>query len=95
MRALGVDVSEKRGLDLVLLDGSLRPRVHGGATLGAAAARASGRWRPDAIAIDSPPAWGVAGGSAPARRRRCGGWASSRTARHRTHRSRRTGSSAG
>ena len=62
MRSLGVDVSEKRGLDLVLLDESLRPRVHGGATLEQLRARI-GEWRPDAIAIDSPPAWGVSGGS--------------------------------
>jgi predicted nuclease with RNAse H fold len=62
MRSLGVDVSEKRGLDLVLLDGALRPRVHGGATLEQLAERLA-EWRPDVVAIDSPPAWGVSGGS--------------------------------
>lgn len=62
MRSLGVDVSEKRGLDLVLLDESPRPRVHGGATLEQLRARVV-EWRPDVIAIDSPPAWGVSGGS--------------------------------
>jgi predicted nuclease with RNAse H fold len=62
MRSLGVDVSEKRGLDLVLLDESLRPRVHGGATLEQLAERLA-EWRPDVVAIDSPPAWGVSGGS--------------------------------
>ncbi len=62
MRALGVDVSEKRGLDLVLLDESLRPRVHGGATLAQLTERLA-EWRPDVVAIDSPPAWGVSGGS--------------------------------
>lgn len=62
MRALGVDVSEKRGLDLVLLDDALRPRVHGAATLEQLAARIR-EWKPDGIAIDSPPAWGVSGGS--------------------------------
>jgi predicted nuclease with RNAse H fold len=62
MRSLGVDVSEKRGLDLVLLDDALRPRVHGGATLEQLAERLA-EWRPDAVAIDSPPAWGVSGGS--------------------------------
>jgi predicted nuclease with RNAse H fold len=62
MRALGVDVSEKRGLDLVLLDESLRPRVHGGATL-EQLHELLGKWEPDAVAIDSPPAWGRSGGS--------------------------------
>jgi predicted nuclease with RNAse H fold len=62
MRALGIDVSEKRGLDLVLLDDALRPRVHGRATLEQLQARLL-EWKPDAVAIDSPPAWGVAGGS--------------------------------
>ncbi|HET9315208.1 MAG TPA: DUF429 domain-containing protein, partial [Vicinamibacteria bacterium] len=62
MRSLGVDVSEKRGLDLVLLDDALRSRVHGGATLEQLGERLA-EWRPDVVAIDSPPAWGVSGGS--------------------------------
>jgi predicted nuclease with RNAse H fold len=62
MKALGVDVSEKRGLDLVLLDESLRPRVRGQATLEQLHELLL-KWQPDAVAIDSPPAWGRAGGS--------------------------------
>jgi predicted nuclease with RNAse H fold len=62
MRSLGVDVSEKRGLDLVLLDEALRPRVHGSATL-EQLAELLRKWQPDAVAIDSPPAWGRKGGS--------------------------------
>jgi predicted nuclease with RNAse H fold len=62
MGSLGIDVSEKRGLDLVMLDESLRPRVHGGATLEQLRARLA-QWRPEVIAIDSPPAWGVSGAS--------------------------------
>jgi predicted nuclease with RNAse H fold len=62
MRSVGVDVSEKRGLDLVLLDESLRPRVHGGASLEQLEALLR-KWQPDAVAIDSPPAWGRKGGS--------------------------------
>lgn len=62
MRALGVDVAEKRGLDVVLLDESLHPRVRAGLAvdqLGGLLAE----WQPDAVAIDSPPDWGRAGGS--------------------------------
>lgn len=62
MRSLGVDVSEKRGLDLVLLDESLHPRVQGGVTL-EKLAELLREWKPDTIAIDSPPAWGKSGGS--------------------------------
>lgn len=67
MRALGVDVSEKRGLDVVLLDESLHPRVRAGVAVEQLADLLA-EWRPDGIAIDSPPAWGVAGGSRQAER---------------------------
>jgi len=56
MLSLGVDVSEKRGLDVVLLDGSPRPRRVarcGGAEELAALAR---KWKPDVVAVDGPPA---------------------------------------
>jgi predicted nuclease with RNAse H fold len=63
VRALGVDVSVARGLDLVLLDDSLRvldarPRV-GVDELGASLEELT----PDVVAIDSPPAWGTNGRS--------------------------------
>ena len=63
VRALGIDVSSSRGLDLVLLDedGSVvdtKRRVHA-KELPAILVALS----PDAVAIDSPPAWGVSGGS--------------------------------
>jgi predicted nuclease with RNAse H fold len=61
--ALGVDVSVARGLDLVLLDDSLRvvdtrPSVDVDALGGSL-----DDLRPDAVAIDSPPAWGTRGSS--------------------------------
>lgn len=62
MRALGVDVSVVRGLDLVLLDDRMelvdtRRRVEV-TDLG----KAIDELGPDVIAIDSPPAWGSNGG---------------------------------
>jgi predicted nuclease with RNAse H fold len=66
VRALGIDVSEQRGLDLVLLDGQdpARPqallRHHAGPSELADSLR---EWRPEVIAIDSPPAWGTRGAS--------------------------------
>ena len=62
VRALGIDVSSSRGLDLVLLDAGgailetqrrIRPKE-----LPAVLANLT----PDVIAIDSPPGWGVSGG---------------------------------
>src|SRR4029453_9611588 len=67
MRALGVDVSEKRGLDVVLLDESLHPRVRSAVAVDQLASLLA-EWRPDAIAIDSPPAGGRSGGSRQAER---------------------------
>ena len=66
MRALGIDVSEQRGLDLVLLDGSdpSRPQALLRHHLQPADIAGSLReWKPDVIAIDSPPAWGTRGAS--------------------------------
>lgn len=61
--ALGIDVSERRGLDLVLLDASLTPAfVRGGVTF-----EALRRWvrelRPAVVAVDAPSQWGLSGGS--------------------------------
>jgi predicted nuclease with RNAse H fold len=67
-RCVGIDVSEKRGLDLVLLDDSLR--VVGSVTRADSTVLAHwlGEWRPRAVAIDSPPFWGIRGGSRKAER---------------------------
>src|SRR5437868_14942396 len=66
---VGVDVSLRRGLDVVVLDGHRR-------LVEAPLARQSPadleallrRLRPGAVAIDSPPAWGIRGGSRRAER---------------------------
>jgi predicted nuclease with RNAse H fold len=66
---VGVDVSVRRGLDLVVLDGRRR-------LVGPPLARQTPddleallrRLQPDAVAIDSPPAWGVRGTSRRAER---------------------------
>jgi predicted nuclease with RNAse H fold len=62
MRSLGIDVSEKRGLDLVLLDEARPPllRHHAHPSEVLASLR---EWEPDVVAIDSPPAWGTRGAS--------------------------------
>src|SRR5262245_12223437 len=68
MRAMGVDVSVVRGLDLVVLDGSgrlLRSRAR--QTLADLEAEV-GEVRPDVVAIDSPPGWASAGRSRPLER---------------------------
>ena len=62
-RALGIDVSERRGLDLVLLDGSAAPVfVRGGVPVDELR-----RWvpelAPEVVAVDAPSQWGVHGGS--------------------------------
>lgn len=61
--ALGIDVSERRGLDLVLLDDALKPVfVRSGV-----AVEALRRWAPElkpaVVAVDAPSQWGVSGGS--------------------------------
>jgi len=67
-RCVGIDVSEKRGLDLVLLDDSLR--VVGSVTRADSDGLAHwlAEWKPRAVAIDSPPFWGIRGGSRKAER---------------------------
>lgn len=66
---MGVDVSVRRGLDVVVLDGQRRlvetPRARQTADELEALLL---RLRPDAVAIDSPPAWGVRGTSRRAER---------------------------
>jgi predicted nuclease with RNAse H fold len=63
MRALGVDVSVRRGLDLVLLDGSPEPAALRSDVRPEDLVDLVGEMQPDVVAIDSPPAWGVGGGS--------------------------------
>jgi predicted nuclease with RNAse H fold len=68
MRSLGVDVSVRRGLDVAVLDASLklvaiRPRQRVDDL--PAVLR---EFAPDIVAIDSPPAWGLAGQSRRAER---------------------------
>ena len=66
---VGVDVSVRRGLDVVVLDGDRRlfepPRPRQSPADLEALLR---RLRPDAVAIDSPPFWGVRGTSRRAER---------------------------
>jgi predicted nuclease with RNAse H fold len=68
MRSLGVDVSVRRGLDLVLLDGSPQPAFTRSGVEPDAIAGHLRELRPDVVAIDSPPSWGVAGRSRGAER---------------------------
>lgn len=68
MQSLGVDVSERHGLDLVLLQSPVLVR---GIRRGLAASELPGildEWRPDVVAIDAPPAWGTSGASRAAER---------------------------
>lgn len=60
--SLGIDVSERRGLDVVLLDGAAPPLVRSRVEvedLGALVAELT----PAVVAVDAPSAWGVSGGS--------------------------------
>jgi predicted nuclease with RNAse H fold len=52
----GVDISEKRGLDVVLLDGSPRPRQVARCVSLAELAALLRKWKPDVVAVDGPPA---------------------------------------
>jgi predicted nuclease with RNAse H fold len=66
---VGVDVSVRRGLDVVVLDG--RRRLVGRPLARQTPEDLEGLLRalhPDAVAIDSPPAWGVRGTSRAAER---------------------------
>src|SRR5713101_5992005 len=65
---MGIDVAVTRGLDIVVLDDSLRV-AFGPTTLHQAAlADLIRRIEPQVIAIDSPPAWGPSGKSRPVER---------------------------
>jgi len=65
---MGIDVAIARGLDIVVLDDSLR-LVFGPATLRLVdLPDLIRRTEPDVLAIDSPPAWGVSGKSRPIER---------------------------
>ncbi len=66
--SLGIDVAIARGLDIVVLDDTLRV-VFGPATLRLVdLPDLIRRTEPDVIAIDSPPAWGLSGKSRPIER---------------------------
>jgi predicted nuclease with RNAse H fold len=60
VRALGIDVAVKKGMDLVVLEGSQPVATHRRVALPDVAPLISGM-RPDVVAIDSPPAWALAG----------------------------------
>jgi predicted nuclease with RNAse H fold len=63
VRALGIDVGVRKGLDLVLLDGSPEPAAtHRGVRLEAARTLIE-ESAPDVVAIDSPPGWAGGGRS--------------------------------
>jgi predicted nuclease with RNAse H fold len=63
VRALGIDVSVRRGLDIVCLDDRRTPlAVVGGIDTGTLREVVAGLM-PDIVCIDSPPAWALAGRS--------------------------------
>ncbi len=63
MRALGVDVGVAKGLDLVLLDDTLRPVETARRVEPTDLANLIADMEPDVVAIDSPPSWGLGKGS--------------------------------
>ena len=67
MRSLGIDVGVRKGLDLVLLegaDGPPAPVERRRRVRRAGLEQLLREWRPDVVAIDAPPQWGIhAGGS--------------------------------
>jgi predicted nuclease with RNAse H fold len=63
MRALGVDVSVRRGLDVVCLEDIADPCALRSDVSPEAFPAIVRELRPDVVAIDSPPAWGAGGGS--------------------------------
>lgn len=68
MRALGVDVSLSRGLDLVVLDESGRLILSRARQTQPDLVAALVEIRPDVVAIDSPPGWASTGRSRPLER---------------------------
>jgi predicted nuclease with RNAse H fold len=67
-RSLGVDVSEKRGLDLVLMEETRKLLALQQRASLADLERFLEKNRPDAVAIDAPSCWGRSGGSRDAER---------------------------
>jgi predicted nuclease with RNAse H fold len=68
-RSLGIDVSVRRGLDLVLLVAHApQPAAVLSRVEPERLPRLLEELRPDVVAIDSPPAWGTSGGSRSAER---------------------------
>jgi len=63
VRSLGVDVGVAKGLDLVLLDESLRPVETARRIDPSDLTNLIQDMEPDVVAIDSPPAWGSGKGS--------------------------------
>lgn len=61
--SLGIDVSERHGLDLVLLDGSAQPAAVARDVRLDHLARMVGELEPDVVAVDAPSGWGKTGGS--------------------------------
>jgi predicted nuclease with RNAse H fold len=68
MKSLGVDVSERRGLDLVLLEGPARVSQARSRVAVEDLRRLLPEWKPEIVAIDSPPGRGVRGGARQAER---------------------------
>ncbi len=68
MRSLGIDVSARRGLDLVLLEDSGRVIAAKGRVALDSVTPLVQDWKPDVVAIDSPPARGRARGARAAER---------------------------
>jgi predicted nuclease with RNAse H fold len=63
LRALGVDVGVRKGLDVVVLEDSLVPVETRRRVPVEGLAAAIDELGPDVVAIDAPPAWGSGGGS--------------------------------
>jgi predicted RNase H-like nuclease len=63
LRALGIDVSEVRGLDLVLLDGTPAPVFVRAGVAPEELRRFVPELSPAVVAVDAPSQWGVRGGS--------------------------------
>jgi predicted nuclease with RNAse H fold len=68
MRAMGIDVSVVRGLDVVVLDESVRPILSLARQTLPQLENTLTEMRPDIVAIDSPPAWSSVGRSRPLER---------------------------
>jgi len=67
--AVGIDVAEERkGLDLVAIDGDRRVVTRFSRATIAQAAATVAKIRPDVVCIDSPPAWASSGRSRAAER---------------------------